>query len=72
LFIESSSIEFGRRWFAKLKIQRFDHVHNMTFGSRKMIANILGVEFVVRRGPERALDSANIVAGYMLSLYHSL
>ncbi len=68
MFIESSRTEFGRRWFAKLKIQRFDQVHNMTFGSRKRIVNMLGVEFVVRRGPERALENANIVAGYIVVL----
>jgi hypothetical protein len=66
LLIESSRTEFGRRWFAKLKIHRFDQVHNMTFGSRRMIFDMLGVEFVVRRGPERALDSAKIAAGYIV------
>jgi hypothetical protein len=66
LFIESSSTEFGKRWFARLKIQRFDQVHNIIFGSRKMILKRFGVEFVVRRGPDRALESANIVAGYMV------
>jgi hypothetical protein len=40
----------------------------MTFGSRKRIVNMLGVEFVVRRGPERALENANIVAGYIVVL----
>jgi hypothetical protein len=31
-----------------------------------MILKRFGVEFVVRRGPDRALESANIVAGYMV------
>jgi hypothetical protein len=66
LFIESSRTEFGRRWFAKLKIQRFDHVHSKTFGSRSRSASMLGVEFVVRRSPERALEKAKMVAGYIV------
>jgi hypothetical protein len=40
----------------------------MTFGRRRRIVNMLGVEFVVRRGPERELDSANMVAGYIVVL----
>jgi len=48
---------------AKLKIHRFDHVHNITFGSRRRREKIFGVEFVVSRGPERALENAKIVAG---------
>jgi hypothetical protein len=64
LLIESSRTELGRRWFARLKIQRFDHVHKNTLGSRS--ESILGVEFVVRRGPEIALENAKIVAGYIV------
>jgi len=68
LFIESSRTEFGRRWFARSKIQRLDHVHSITFGSRKKIVYMLGVGFVVRRGPERDVDNANIVAGIKVVL----
>jgi hypothetical protein len=49
-----------------LNIQRFDHVHSITFGSRSRSESILGVEFVVRREPERALENAKIVAGYIV------
>jgi hypothetical protein len=66
LLIESSRTELGRRWFARLKIQRFDHVHKNTLGSRSRSESILGVEFVVRRGPEIALENAKIVAGYIV------
>jgi hypothetical protein len=38
----------------------------MTFGRRKKIFDMLGAEFVVRRGPESALDSAKIAAGYIV------
>jgi hypothetical protein len=38
----------------------------MTFGSRSRRASILGVELVVKRGPERALENAKIVAGYIV------
>lgn len=63
LLMESSTTELGRRWLAKLKIQRFNHVHMIALGSRNRTASIVGDEFVVRRAPENALARAKVVAG---------
>ena len=63
LFIESSRTELESRWFARLNMKRFNHVQRTAFGSRKKIANIAGLEFVVSSGPDRALANANAVAG---------
>ena len=63
LLMESSRTELGRRWLARLKIQRFNHVHMMALGSLNRTVSIVGDEFVVRREPESAPARANVVAG---------
>lgn len=63
LLMESSTTEFGRRWFARLKIQRFIHIQRIACGSRRRMVYMLGVVSVVRSGPDMALARAKVVAG---------
>lgn len=72
LLIESSRMEFGRRWLARLKSQRLDHVHRRDDGRRKRIDMIVGEELVVRREPESVAAKANVVAGRTVVLMSDL
>jgi hypothetical protein len=70
--MESSRMEEGRRWLARLKSQRFDHVQRREDGRRKMMLASVGEELVVRSDPERVAARAKVVAGKMVVLMSDL
>ena len=64
LLIESSRIESGRRWLARLKMKRLSQVQRIAEGSREKMTGREGVvDVAVRWGPERAAARANEVVG---------
>jgi hypothetical protein len=65
-------MELGRRWLARLKSQRLDHVHNKDDGRRRRMDKTVGEEFVVRREPESVAARAKVVAGKTVVLMSDL
>jgi hypothetical protein len=63
LLRESSRIEEGRRWFAMSQIRRLMLIHKRRIGKWEKADRIVGVVFVVRTGPERAVKRAKSVCG---------
>lgn len=68
LLIESSMMEFGRRWFARSKMSTLIQVHRSTSGTRVRTLIASGELFEVRTGPERALQTPKIVSGKTMDL----
>ena len=63
LLTESSMMEFGRRWFARSKINTLIQVQRVTSGIRLRILMAFGEWFEVSIGPARALQMPNAVSG---------
>ena len=68
LLMESSMMEFGRRWFARSKMSTLIQVQRTTSGARLRILIAFGELFEVRTGPERALQMPNAVSGKTMDL----
>ena len=56
LLIESSMMDFGKRWLATLKQRRLSQFQRRTCGVRERIGMKCGVWFVVRDEPASALN----------------
>lgn len=72
LLIESSRMEFGSRWLARLKSQRFDHVHRRDDGRRNRMESSVGEWLLVSREPESVAAKAKVVAGKTVVLISDL
>ena len=68
LFIESSMMESGRRWFARSKISTLIQVQRSTNGTRLRTLIAFGELSKMMTGPERALQMPNAVSGMTIDL----
>jgi hypothetical protein len=68
LLRESSRIEDGSRWFEMSQIRRLMLIHRRRMGRRERVDRRVGVVFVVRTGPERAVKRAKSVCGIVTHL----
>ena len=68
LLMESSMMEFGRRWFARSKMSTLIQVQRSTRGIRLRILSASGELLEVIIGPESALQMPNAVSGKTIDL----